>query len=222
MNLADRVATSTLRCQLAVFDLDGTILDSHAAMEEAFRAAFAQARPGSEHVPFDELRRRQGRPFVDICEELGWPSTLPELFRLESQRRIGAVGLFPDAMAVLRFLADAGVPLAILTGKDRMRTEALLEHFDLAHFFSIVGCGDDPFAGKPSPEGLIHVIERIGVRPSEALYIGDSPIDERCAVDAGVPFAGVAWPEQPEQLRAGADLRLFRHGRDLIRFLEEW
>ncbi|MBX6381648.1 MAG: HAD family hydrolase [Microbispora sp.] len=206
-------------CDLVVFDLDGTIFDTHTAMEHAFRAAFLKARPDCRAVPIEDLRRHQGRPFPEISRELGWPSELPELFIQESRKRIHDVRVFAEALHLIRFLAEAGVTLAVLTGKDRVRATELLRHFGLSHHFPLLVCGDDPFAGKPNPEGLRHLIEVTGSRAAATYYIGDAPLDRRCAREAGVNFLGVEWPSQPKLLRQERGYRPFTDSGDIIRVL---
>lgn len=216
-----RRRTMRVACDLVVFDLDGTIFDTHAAMERAFYAAFAKAQPRAEVIPFEELHQRQGRPFVDICGEMGWPASLPELFKQESRKRIARVQVFSEALRLVRFFAGRGTPLAVLTGKDRARSEELLGHFDLSGYFQRMVCGDDPFAGKPSPEGLSYLVDVTGSRAAATYYIGDAPADRHCALGAGVNFLGVEWPEQPKLLRYVRGCRISSSSSDLIDWFEE-
>lgn len=207
----------TGRREVVVFDLDGTLVDSSASMRVAFEAAFARVSAGP--APFDELEARQGRPFADICRELGWPAGLAEAFTAESRARAHQVRLFPGVEAVLRGLAAGGTRLALLTGKDRLRTEELLDLLGLSQLFRWLVCGDDPLPGKPSPDGLAHLMAVGGSEPPRTLYVGDSPVDHLCAQAVEVDFLGVEWPGQPVQLSPAAGLDIVREASGLARAL---
>jgi HAD superfamily hydrolase (TIGR01509 family) len=67
----------------------------------------------------------------------------------------------------------------------------VLSHFDLASYFdAVVGVHDAP-RPKPAPDMLHVCLDRLGFRPEDAVYVGDSPGDSAAARDAGVRFIGV-------------------------------
>lgn len=188
-----------VRRAAVIFDLDGTILDSHAVMDDAFRAAYADVT-GRADAPVAELVARQGRPFAVICRELGWPDQLRGAFERESRARAHRVNVFPGVAQILHDLAGEGSRLAVLTGKDRRRTTELLDQHSLIDLFDDLVCGDDPFPGKPDPAGLSFLIGRMGATARTACFVGDSPADAHCARALGVHFVPVQWPGQPRQL----------------------
>lgn len=213
-NLTDRLLTAT--CDLVIFDLDGTVFDSHEVMSRAFQAAYFRAVPNAAKAPVEELRSRQGIPFPEICMEMGWPSELTQYFIEESQILAHEVQVFPQALELIKFLLDSAVPLAVLTGKDRLRSTELLRRFGLDTDFSLAVCGDDPFRGKPYPDGLTHLIQATGSRVSATYYIGDALNDQLCADSAGVQFIGVEWPSQPHLLPQGDGRSIFRDSSSII------
>ena len=80
----------------------------------------------------------------------------------------------------------ARTPLAVLTNKPLAATRSILSGLGLARHFddeAIVG-GDGPFARKPDPGGLRHLVSRAGVSPSATLLVGDSIVDWRAARNA--------------------------------------
>lgn len=203
-------------CDLVVFDLDGTVFDSHDVMCQSFRAAFRRARPDCDTVPFEQLQQHQGMPFPDICRMMGWPSELTGFFIEESRSRVGTVLVFPEALELIRFFARAGTPLAVLTGKDRLRSRELLEHSGLEQYFVTMVCGDDPVNGKPEPDGLRHLIDITKSRAAHTYYIGDAVNDWKCAERARVNFVGVQWPEQPRSLPDGGAFPIYHCSRSII------
>jgi phosphoglycolate phosphatase len=92
---------------------------------------------------------------------------------------------YPQVPEVLATLG-ARTPLAVLTNKPLRATRSILVGLGLARHFdddAIVG-GDGPFARKPDPAGLRHLVSRAGVSPSATLLVGDSIVDLRAARSA--------------------------------------
>ena len=97
---------------------------------------------------------------------------------------------YPNVIAVLQVLKQAGKKVGIVSTKFRYR---IMQSFEKEGSFpvdEIVG-GEDVRSHKPDPEGLLLMIDRLGVSKNETLYIGDSYIDAETAQNAGVDFAGV-------------------------------
>ena len=92
---------------------------------------------------------------------------------------------YPQIPDVLEALG-ARTALAVLTNKPLAATRSILSGLGLARYFdekAIVG-GDGPFARKPDPAGLRHLVSRAGIPPSAALLVGDSIVDWRAARNA--------------------------------------
>jgi phosphoglycolate phosphatase-like HAD superfamily hydrolase len=210
----------TVAYDLVVFDLDGTIVDSDEAMAIAFERAYRQVYPTAKEVPLRELQIRQGIPLQQIVQELGWRADLSLSFKKESLGQIDKVRLFPDVGGVLDILHRMNVKSAILTGKDRERTLALLERFSIVGLFAVIVCGDDPFRGKPFPDGLNHIIDVTDSCRERCVFIGDAPNDWAAARNACVEFVGVRWAGQPDHLSEAERIPVLNTPRDLIDYLE--
>ncbi|MBQ9375369.1 MAG: HAD family hydrolase [Ruminococcus sp.] len=98
---------------------------------------------------------------------------------------------YDNVLAILQTLQNAGVKVGIVSTKYRYR---IVETFDVQSgsfpYDEIVG-GEDVENAKPSPDGLELMIKKLNVDKSDVLYIGDSYIDAKTALNAGVDFAGV-------------------------------
>jgi beta-phosphoglucomutase len=85
------------------------------------------------------------------------------------------------------------VPQAIVTGSTREEIRIMLENIrmsaDMVDFFL---CDEDVGAGKPDPEGFLLALEKLGVKPTEAIVFEDSPAGIEAAKRAGIPVAFVA------------------------------
>lgn len=94
----------------------------------------------------------------------------------------------PGVVEALDTLAAQGLALGVCTNKPEQATLAILRALDLEHRFAAVVGGDSvPGARKPDPATVIAVLDRLGVRPDEAVMVGDSGNDVAAARAAGMP-----------------------------------
>jgi phosphoglycolate phosphatase len=178
-----------------IFDVDGTLVDSIGAYHAA--ASLAAAEFGLR-VPGDAIRvaLNGGPPFWHLVVPEGrrTPALLAALREatLRHWPRILAaeVGLFPGLADTLDRLRAAGLRLAIYTGSHGeslppLQAAGLLEHFE------VVLTALDVQQRKPHPEGLLLCLERLGLAPGEAIYVGDSVQDIQAAQAAGMAAIGL-------------------------------
>lgn len=202
-----------------IFDLDGTLIDSESVAVEAFQLAHAQVA-GAGEPPVAEFLARAGRPFESICADLGLPDGMVTVFRSASIRLRGRVRVFDGVLPVL--VALRGTPMSVLTGKDRFRTEQLLDELDLAGFFTGVCTPDDPPAAKPSPDGVRWLCGLMDVMTAECVVVGDAVNDMRAGRSAGAQTVGCAWGvDSPEDLRAAGADTVIATPYDLLPLLQE-
>jgi phosphoglycolate phosphatase len=211
--------TSLGEVRLAVFDVDGTLIDSQhnivAAVTEAWRA---DGRAAPE--PW-QVRRNIGLPLIEaiaaLAPEEGGEAHqklaryFKESFIANRQRPGHAEPLYPGALDALKALDEAGYLLGIATGKSRRGLDVVLERFELQNRFVTTQTGDDG-PGKPNPYMLLRAMEDAGVEPGQTAMIGDTSFDILMAVSAGAHAFGVAWGyHEPLELReAGAHMVIER------------
>lgn len=197
------------RCALALFDLDGVLVDSRDAMEEAWEAV---QRDLGVTVPFAAYFREIGRPFGDIMERLGLEDQSAEIervYRATALRTAPRVPAFPGVEAALARLAIAGVKLGVVTSKARPQTYWTLAQFDVP--FETVQTPEDRHPGKPSPWPLLIAASEARTDVDDAVFIGDMDVDCDAARHAGMRFMHAAWgygsrPEGVDQLRSAAEI----------------
>ena len=202
------MAPSLPRPSVILFDLDGTLIDSVTLIVESARFAFEACG----RTDFDELA---------WLADLGMP--LPTMFRrfaaneaevtalIEAYREFqlgnhdALVTAYPGVPETVNTLRAMGFRLAIVTSKSEPLAERGLAHVGILEPFETIvglhGCSNH----KPHPEPVHVALERLGVAPGDAWFIGDSPHDMNAGRAAGVTTLGALWgPFSRDQIAAAA------------------
>lgn len=104
---------------------------------------------------------------------------------------VASASLYPQTVPLLRALREEGVRTAVVTTKAAFRIRGIFEKFGVPDLVDVIVGSDMVKNEKPHPEALLTALRMLHTAPENAIYIGDSAVDARCAMDAGVPFAGV-------------------------------
>ena len=218
--------------RLAVFDCDGTLVDSQHSIIACMRAAFDSQELTS---PEDSsIRRIVGLPLKEAIALLRPGTSEPVLERLRDgyiaawQNIRQTAGLneppYDGCVEVLDALSDNGWTLGIATGKSHRGLVDTLEQHNLLERFTTLQTADRA-PGKPNPTMLFKAMEETGASPQGTVMIGDTTYDMEMAVNAGVLGIGVAWGyhEIQELERSGARtvVRTYAELPDLLKKLME-
>jgi len=191
-----------------VFDWDGTLMDSLAAVFEANAKVL-----GEYGVPFDETRYRAAYTpdWRVMYQRLGLPESAMEAAGdrwLELYADTDDAQLLPGAAEALRRLADAGFVLGLVTAGDQVVVEAQMQRLGVADLLPIRVYGSDDVASKPHPEPLLRALDQLerADRAHAARYVGDVPDDMRMARAVGALGIGIEGSigTRADLLRAGA------------------
>lgn len=194
-----------LRTKLVVFDLDGTLLntlnDLHASVNFAL---------GTHHLPLrtlDEVREFVGngiRRLIARAVPNDTPESMTEsvfgTFREHyAQHSMDTTQPYAGVVELLSELKQQGIATAILSNKAHDAVQVLHDNFfpdtiDFAQGES-VSC-----PRKPSPEGLLALMQRFACSPEQVLYVGDSDVDVVTAQHAGVRSVAVTWGFRSREL----------------------
>jgi HAD superfamily hydrolase (TIGR01549 family) len=112
------------------------------------------------------------------------------------------------ALDAVRVLKSKGLKTAILTNNGRQAVDIVLEIIPMASLFDVIQTRNESPTPKPFPDGLMAIVNKLGVKSTEALYVGDALIDAVAAKRAGIVFWGVTTGETSREtlLSAGAEL----------------
>lgn len=177
----------------AVFDLDGTLLDSYVGIHDALSTVLEHF--GRPAVTVEEARRLVGHGLEALIAKV-----LPEELRAEGAERFRfrykvnapkLTRLMPDAELVVSELWRRGVKLSIASNKPAVFSRQLLAGFGLEELFAYVGGPDLGFPEKPDPAMVRAAIGAMGVPPAETLFVGDMVVDVATARAIGLAVAVV-------------------------------
>ena len=195
--------------RLAVFDCDGTLIDSFGAIVAALQAAWKSIDrdPPAEHL----LRQTIGLPLEGAAARLDPGLDGDAITAIATAYfKFMAVEdnvLMPGVGETLAELGEAGVLLGIATGMGHWRLDEVLAQHGLTQAFLTLQTNDHN-PGKPDPQMLIRAMAETGAVPGGTVMIGDSVHDMAMARNAGVPGIGVTWGggTGPTLRLAGADI----------------
>lgn len=226
------MATDHTAPKAVLFDLDGTLIDTHRLYLEAYRRALA---PHLGYAPPDEeiVARRPSSERGFLAEWLGEERAGEAHAALcrhyEALHPALCEGLYEGVREMLAHLRSAGLPLGVVTGKGRRAWEVTSRALPLGEFAAVV-TDEDAAEPKPHPGGLLAAAAALGVAPADAVYVGDSLADLEAGRRAGMRVGAALWPKTaPGEREAFLDLvrRLtpdwtLERPADLSRALAPW
>ena len=176
--------------KLIVFDLDGTLVDSRRDLAASINALLIAC--GAEPLPERTVGTMVGegaqtlvaRAFAAVRRDPP-PDALDRFLAIYNAHLLDETRPYPGVIRVLQTLLERA-SLAVLTNKPLAATRQILAGLDLTRYFPddrVIG-GDGPFARKPDPSGLRHLIAQAAATPATTTLVGDSAIDWRTARNA--------------------------------------
>ena len=200
--------------RLAIFDLDGTLLDTVADLANATNQALAQC--GYPTHPIDAYYQFVGNGINKLFFR-----ALPEEARTEENvLRIRSLFVpyynehnaddsrpYPGVSELLRTLQEQGIQVAVASNKYQQATVKLVKHFFPDICFAAVYGQREGVSIKPDPTIVSDILSDTGITRAETIYIGDSGVDMQTARNAEVESIGVSWGFRSvnELLDNGAD-----------------
>ncbi|MDQ6675825.1 MAG: HAD-IA family hydrolase [Acidobacteriota bacterium] len=194
--------------ELAIFDLDGTLIDSKLDLAHAVNAARADL--GLAALPNELISSYvgDGAPVL-MRRALGPDAPETEVARaLEfflvyyREHMLDNTTLYPGVHNALDRMRHSGLKLAILTNKPVRISQAIMEGLSLGDYFAhIYGGNSFPFK-KPNPIGIETLLAQLNATREKTVMVGDSGIDMETAHNARVQACGVTYGFAPETLNA--------------------
>ncbi|WP_116026745.1 HAD family hydrolase [Thermomonospora umbrina] len=203
-----------MRAVAAVFDLDGTLIDTEPRSRALWSRLFDTHGVTYDDALIGSFAGRRGREVLAELLHLFPGRTVDELFDqvMAFQAHpdwpaLPAVEPVPGAVELVRRLHGDGVPLGLVTSGVRPYAEGLLLELGLTGLLDVVVTADDVRNGKPHPEGYLAACSALGVSPARSVAFEDAPAGVAAAKAAGMAVVGVA-TTVPSELLSSADLVL--------------
>ena len=190
------LAPSTLsRVNAVLFDFDGTLMDTNGLIASTWRHTVKTL--ADRDITDDEIRGTLGEVIVDSMRRMlpgvDTGKAIGVYREYQHERYLDSIRLFEGSEEVLRELRAAGYKTALVTSRLRNSTRKGLAHFGIEDLFDFVLTADDTKVFKPDPTPLYLTLEKLGSRPEEAMFIGDTVHDIEAGLAAGVFTVLVDW-----------------------------
>jgi HAD superfamily hydrolase (TIGR01509 family) len=197
-----------------VFDLDGVVLDTESTDFAAWKRAYREhghtlpadrwieaiGSDGSRFDPLAELRRRVGAGFDE--------EAMQRARRAHRDSLVAKLRPLPGVVELLDQAEHAGVATAVASSSEREWVEGHLEVLGIRERFHVLRCKEDVARVKPDPALYREAVEALGVAPSQAIAIEDSPNGLAAALAAGLFTVAVPGPMTRGLDFSAADLML--------------
>ena len=206
-----------MQYKAAIFDLDGTLIDSLADLADSANEMLAGF--GFPRHDLDKYRYFVGngsRKLIERClpaEKAADSAFVDEAlakYKLCYDRNLTHKTVcYEGIMDMLTALQAKHIPLGICTNKHQSAADIIVDKlFPKDMFVSVIGdCKDMP--RKPDPKKVLQIAAKMGVKPAEVAYFGDTSVDMDTANNAGMLPIGVTWGFRPRE-------ELVEHGAKIL------
>jgi HAD superfamily hydrolase (TIGR01549 family) len=179
-----------------IFDVDGTLIDTHQATILALQKVLAEET--GKRYDAHELEFVIGIPGEVSLPKLGIKDVdlANKKWNFYLKNYSNKIEVYPGIRELLPFLINEGIDIGLVTSNTRYELEGLMYHFlplQLEHYVNYSVCADDTLRHKPHPDPILKYLELSGAEPSKVLFIGDTEYDMECADAASVDFGLAAW-----------------------------
>ncbi len=196
----------------AIFDLDGTLLDTlYDLADSANHALGICGYPLRSRMEIRAFVGNGVKKLIDRClpdENEEKRSRVLEIFKEHYRGNMtNKTAPYPGIMEALTKLREAGYSLAIVSNK----FDAAVKSLSKLYFDGVIDVAigeSDTVRKKPAPDSVFKAMELLGTSPEESVYIGDSDVDVETAHNAGLRCIGVTWGFRDRDIleEAGADI----------------
>jgi phosphoglycolate phosphatase len=194
----------------ALFDLDGTLVDSLDDLTDAVNHMLAGF--GRQQLAPAQVRQLVGKGARNLVQRALATDSPGEISRgLAVFTEFNALHiadksrLYPGARELLQQLTGSGIRMAVISNKQETLSRLILKTLEVDAFFDIIAGGDTFPEMKPSPLPLVRVIDEFSCNSADAVMVGDSINDIQAGNRAGIATIGCSWGYGGAEELCGAD-----------------
>lgn len=211
-----------------LFDLDGTLINSLGDLADSVNHVLEKrglpTHPEEAFCYFvgDGMRNLIIRA---LPEELRTPEMIEQVLQdyasYYSSHTAVRTRPYPGVVDTLRELKNLGCKTAVVTNKPDAQANIVMGELFEKDLFDLVAGNREGFATKPDPSLALDVMRRLGVKPEDCVFVGDSGVDMQTAKNCGALPVGVLWGFRTEQeLLDNGALHLINSPMQLLDFVK--
>lgn len=216
--------------QACIFDLDGTLTDTLESLTVSVNLTLKEL--GFPPITAEQCRSFVGNGARVLMEKALKASGDTGLERMEQAMEVYGrvfaknctyhVKPYPGILELLEELKQRGIRTAVVSNKPHRQTVDVVKTFFGEKLVDMAQGQQDGIPRKPDPAAVLSVLEQFQIRPSEAVYIGDSEVDMETGRAADMLTVGVCWGFRDKALleQTGAD-RTIEHAEELLQLLDD-
>ena len=203
-----------MKYKLVIFDLDGTILDTLGDLTDSINYAL------NSHG-FPERTLKEIRSFVGNGNLISIRRSLPDGVPEETvvkvydtftahykEHCLDKTKPYDGVCDAVLKIKESGVSTALISNKDDYAVQMLVERFFKGLFSFALGAKPG-IRNKPAPDSVFEVLKTLGVKKEDSVYIGDSEVDYKTALNAGINCVSVLWGFRDRDLLEGLGQSVF-------------
>ena len=178
-----------------LFDFDGTLVNTNDVIIASWQHTYIYYLGREESL--EKITACFGEPLL-LTMEREFPEVDPresaEVYRnFQKENADELVKIFPGIKELLESLKTDGFRMGVVTSRTRESAQRYMDMFGIGDYFEEMVSCDDTDIHKPNPEPILLCLKKMGITAEEALMVGDSPFDIKCANNAGVKSVLVGW-----------------------------
>lgn len=196
-----------------IFDLDGTLLNTIGDLAGA--GNWVCRKNGWPEHSLEEFMTMVGHGIPNLVSRFSPPEVQSPLFQMKaltdfneyySQHNMDLTKPYPGIVELLAQIKAEGIRMAVYSNKADQFSQEIIAHFFPGTFDFVLGKRKE-LPVKPDPAGVKFVLEQLGAKREETLFVGDSSVDIQTAHHADLKACGVTWGFRSKEslIEAGAD-----------------
>lgn len=190
-----------MRIKGVIFDLDGTLANTIADLKDSLNMAMHDlSLPLHDDESVIRCLNNGMKVFIrrSVPEELRTDELLEKVsqkyhhyYKLNHMNKTRFYDGITELLECLK--KQYGIKIAVLSNKDNLYTQNIVNALDVGKNVDVAYGFREGIPHKPSPEGVIDIMNKLGLRKDETVFVGDSEVDVKTAANAGLASIGVLW-----------------------------
>ena len=188
-----------MKFEAVLFDFDGTLINTNDLCFDSYRYAFRSVL--KREIEMSEILNLFGRPLDISLADYGdaQADLCREYRKFNEANHDKLIKKFDGAAEGVKMISQLGLKIAIVTSKRAHMCKEGLKWLGIEEYIDVLVTPEDTSEHKPNPAPLLLACERLGVKPQNALMVGDSLFDMMAGKAAGTGLCAVKYSVTPHE-----------------------